>query len=121
MSGITKPLEVCGSGGQAQGQGAISYKVTLPKDHPKGERPIIIKDKSRKLAKFPKVLESTKNEKQVLILFDWSIMHDDAREAIIARFMPKNSFIEHHLPNNDNKGAADWVEYHLVGQYDNSG
>ena len=94
-----------------QASDPMIYQLTLPKDHPDGERPVEIFDKSRGLHKFEKALKIMENETTVLILMD--LYFSDEFSDIIANKLPNGSYIQHHRHRQDNRGASEFVKNQL--------
>lgn len=76
--------------------------------------PKIIEDDSENQTKFKEVVELVKNENQVLILLEF--LGNEFNYEPIKDQLPEKSYIVHYDGNYDNKGAAEWVEYHLTRQ-----
>ena len=112
MSEISDPLQVSCSGGHLSDGDRIPYTLTWTKDHPIGELPKIIEDDSENQTKFKEVVELVKNENQVLILLEF--LGDEFNYEPIKDQLPEKSYIVHYDRNYDNKGAAEWVEYHMT-------
>ena len=87
------------------------YQLTLPRDHPDGERPVEIFDKSKALRRFEKALKIMENETTVLILMD--IYFSVEASDIIANKLPNGSYIQHHRLRQDNRGASEFVKNQL--------
>ena len=114
LSEISDPLQVSCSGGHLSDGDRIPYTLTWTKDQPIGEVPKIIKDDSKNLTKFKEVVELVKNENQVLILLE-NLGTEFNYESINDQ-LPEKSYTVHNDQNRDNKGAAEWVEYHMTRQ-----
>ena len=114
LSEISEPIQVIGAGGVGTSEG-MPYKLSLAKDHPKGEEPIIIKDDSKDFTKFTEVMNFVKYEKQILILVEG---FSEKTHKEIAGRLPKKSYTEHHGYKYDNNCAAAWVEHHLTRHED---
>ena len=86
----------------------VPYWLTLPKDHPNGEGPVKIVDKSTTFCKFEEALKIMENETTVLILMDnkFDVFISDK----IAKKLPKGSYIIHHEFHQDNRGAFKFVK-----------
>ena len=82
--------------------------LTLPKDHPNGERPVKIVDKSTTFRKFGEALKIMENESTVLILMDNKF--DVFTSEKITNKLPNGSYIIHHEFHQDNQGAFKFVK-----------
>ena len=86
----------------------VPYWLTLPKDHPNGERPVKIVDKSTTFLKFEEALKIMENEATVLILMDNKF--DVFTSHNITKRLPEGSYILHHEFHQDNHGAFKFVK-----------
>ena len=86
----------------------VPYWLTLPKDHPNGERPVKIVDKSSTFLKFGEALKIMENETTVLILMDNKF--DVFTVDKITKRLPEGSYILHHKYHQDNHGAFKFVK-----------
>ena len=90
----------------------MKYQLIVPKDHPDGPTPVIIEETRSDLRKFRQALHIMANESQVLILIDTNQIRDEVIHfmSLLAKKLPRDSYVEYHRFRQDNQGASDWVK-----------
>ena len=92
---------------------SITHELTLPLDHPDGERPKIVYEFEKfKTDHLNDVLKTMANQSHVLILIDTNRIFDEFIDKIIHKLKKDGYFqlVQHHVFKQDKTGAEAWVK-----------
>ena len=91
---------------------SITHELTLPSDHPDGERPKIVQEINKfKTDHFDKVLETMASQTHVLVLIDTNRIFDEFINEIVKILKrTKDGYVQHHVFKQDTTGASDWIK-----------
>ena len=89
---------------------SITHELTLPLDHPDGERPkIVYENRKFRTDYLDNVLKTMANQSHVLILIDTNRVFDEFIDKIVGQ-LTNEGYIQHHVFKQDTTGAEAWVK-----------
>ena len=89
----------------------ITHELTLPLDHPDGERPKVVYESNKfRTDQLNEVLKTMANETHVLILIDTNRVFDEFIDKMVLK-LKKDGYVQHHVFKQDRTGAEAWVKY----------